>query len=65
MLLAANAIVHQVGPLRPLELTRAEWYTEKNLVEYFEIAKDIMLTTGVAKLNPDYDPEAVYFQKRF
>jgi hypothetical protein len=46
--------------MRPLELTWTEWYTEKNLIEYFEIAKDVMLTTGVAKINPDYDPDEVY-----
>jgi hypothetical protein len=36
---------------------------EKNLVEYFEIAKDIMLTSGVAKINSDYNPEAVYSEE--
>ena len=46
-----------------MELTRAEWYTEKNLVEYFEIAKDVMLTSDVAKINPDYDPDEVYSQE--
>ena len=55
--------MHQVGPLRPLELTRVEGYTEKNLVEYFEVGKDIALTSGVAKINPDYDPEAVYSEE--
>ncbi len=27
---------------------------KKNMIDYFEIAKDVMLTTGVAKINPEF-----------
>jgi hypothetical protein len=34
-------------------LPRAECNTEMNLVENLEIAKEIMFTNDVAKINPD------------
>ena len=57
------AIAHQYGPMRPWELAWAEWYMEKNLIEYLEIAKDVMLTAGVAKINPDFWPGEMYSQE--
>ena len=50
------------GPLRPLELTRAEWYTEENLKLYFEVAMDVLLKAGVAELNPSFDPNVEFSQ---
>lgn len=40
--------------LRPLEDRRADWFSEENLEKYFEVARDVLLYTGVAVINPDY-----------
>ena len=48
------------GHLRPLEMTRAEWYTEDNLKTYFEVAADVFVKAGVAERNPDFDPDTPY-----
>jgi hypothetical protein len=46
--------------LRPLEKTRQEWFTAENLKLYFEVSKNVLLITGVADVNPDFDPELPY-----
>ena len=46
------------GTERPLEITRAKWYTEANLKTYYEVAEGVLLNAGVAARNPEYD-EAV------
>ena len=46
--------------LRPLELTRKEWYTAENLASYFEVAKGVLMKAGVAEVNPHYDREVPY-----
>ncbi len=51
------------GPLRPLEETRAAWYTESNLEKYFKVARDAMLKAGVAVLNDDFDPNKPYSEE--
>ncbi len=48
--------------LRPLEQTRAEWYTAENLDTYFEVSKGVLLKAGVAEANPDYDPMVPHSQ---
>ena len=53
------------GVLRPLEQTRAEWYTPENLAYYFEVARDVLLDAGVAIRNPDYDPNIPYSEEIF
>jgi hypothetical protein len=53
----------QVGTMRPLDLTREAWYTENNLVDYFDVAKEVLLNTIVSMINPDYDPTEVYSQE--
>ena len=42
--------------LLPLEQTRAEWNTEKNLETYFEVAMVVLLDAGVVVIDLDYDP---------
>jgi hypothetical protein len=49
--------------LRPLEQTRAEWNTEKNLETYFDIAKGVLLDAGMDVINPDYDPTVPYSEE--
>ena len=51
------------GHLRPLEQTREEWYTEKNLETYFDIARDVFLNAGVAVMNPTFDPSEPYSEE--
>ena len=51
------------GNLRPLEQTRAEWYTAENLQVYFDVSKGVLLDAGVAVLIPDFDPEVPYSQE--
>jgi hypothetical protein len=36
------------GPLRPLELTKEEWFTEEIVQLNFEVANDMLINTGVA-----------------
>ena len=48
------------GTLRPLEMTRAEWWTEENLACYYEIAEGVLRKAGVAEINQDYDPHVPY-----
>ena len=50
------------GHLRPLEQTRAEWYTAENLEKYFEVSKGGLLKASVAVANPDYDPMVPHSQ---
>ena len=50
------------GHLRPLEQTRAEWYTAENHDKYFEVSKGLLLKAGVAIVNPDYDPMVPHSQ---
>ncbi len=49
--------------LRPLELTRKEWFTAENLATYFEISKGVLSNTGVAVVNLDYDPNVPYSEE--
>ena len=51
------------GHLRPLEQTRADWYTPENLKTYFDVAKGVLIKAGVAVLNPDFDPEKPYSEE--
>ena len=51
------------GPMRPLEMTRAEWFTAENLAKYYEVAKGVLLKAGVAELNPSYDPSLEYSEE--
>ena len=53
------------GVLRPLEQTRAEWYTAENLAKYFEVARDVLIGAGVAKLNEDFDQNMPYDEEIF
>ena len=53
------------GVLRPLEQTRAEWYTPENLAAYFEVAADVLIDAGVAVRNADYEPDIPYSQAIF
>ena len=50
-------------PLRPLEETRATWYTDSNLEKSFKVAKDVVLKAGVAVLNEDFDPNKPYSEE--
>ena len=50
------------GTERPLEITRAEWYTEENLKTYYDVAEGVLLNAGVAIRNPEYNPEEPYSQ---
>ncbi len=49
-----------IGTLRPLEQTRAQWFTEENLEGYFNIARDVLIKAGFAVVNPDFDPDVPY-----
>ena len=51
------------GSLRPLEQTRAAWYTPENLEIYFDVAKDVLINAGVAEVNPNYDPAVAYSEQ--
>eukprot|EP00873_Tetraselmis_striata_P014248 jgi/Tetstr1/434512/TSEL_023604.t1 len=51
------------GHLRPLEMARHEWQTEQNLADYYEVAKDVLLKAGVARVNPDFQPNVPYSQE--
>ncbi len=42
------------GALRPFEDRRADWFSEKYLETYFEVARDVLLNADVAVINPDY-----------
>jgi hypothetical protein len=53
------------GPLRPMELTIAEWFTTENLERYFDVAKDVRVTAGVAIVNPDFDPDEPHSEPIF
>jgi hypothetical protein len=52
-----------LGPLRPLEDRRVDWFTDANLVRYFEVARDVLINAGVSKFNPDYDPDEPFSQE--
>jgi hypothetical protein len=51
------------GHLRPLEMARHEWLTEQNLADYYEVAKGVLLKVGVARVNPDFQPDVPYSQE--
>lgn len=51
------------GPMRPLEMTRAEWFTAENLEKYYRVAKDLLVDAGVAEINPHYDPNLEYSEE--
>lgn len=51
------------GHLRPLEMARHQWYTEANLAQYYEVAKELLLKAGVAVLNREFDSEVKYSQE--
>ena len=48
------------GNLRPLEMARHQWFTEANLITYYDIAGGVLVNAGVAHVNPDYDPNAPF-----
>ncbi len=48
--------------MKPLELTRKECHTKENLNAYFETAKDVLVSAGVTKVNPDFDPDMLYYE---
>ena len=52
-----------LGSLMPLEDPRANWFTDENLTTYFEVARDVFINAGVARLNPDYDPNEPFSQE--
>ncbi len=51
------------GSLRPLEETWQAWYTEDNLENYFNVARDVLVKQGVAELNPEFNPSEPYPQE--
>ena len=53
------------GTERPLEITRAEWYNEKNLTTYYDVAEGVLVNAGVATKNPHYNPNDPYSQSIF
>jgi hypothetical protein len=49
--------------LRPLEMARHEWLTEQSLADYYKVAKGVLLKAGVARVNPDFQPDVPYSQE--
>lgn len=43
---------------RPLEIDRARWATAANVKEWYNMLADILIDTGIARKNPDFDPNA-------
>eukprot|EP00873_Tetraselmis_striata_P020529 jgi/Tetstr1/440793/TSEL_029100.t1 len=52
-----------IGHLKPMEMARHEWLTEHNLADYYEVAKGVLLKVGVARVNPDFQPDVPYGQE--
>lgn len=48
------------GTVRPLEMTRAEWFTSDNLKQYFEVAAQVLIDAGVAVANRRYEAGTPY-----
>lgn len=51
------------GTMRPLEISRKEWFTAENLATYYRVAKPQLVKAGVAEPNPNYDPNARYSEE--
>jgi hypothetical protein len=45
------------GNMTTIEAQRQKWCTSANLETHFDIWKDVMISTGIGRENPDYDPE--------
>lgn len=48
------------GTVRPLEMTRAEWFTSDNLKQYFEVAAQVLIDAGVVVANRRYEAGTPY-----
>jgi hypothetical protein len=44
-------------------MAQREWLTEQKLVDYYEVAKGVLLKVGVARVNPDFQPDVPYNQE--
>ena len=47
----------RTGNIRPLEVTRAKWATPANVLKHYEMLAEILVETGIAINNPDFDEE--------
>ena len=52
----------QMGHLQPIEATREAWMTPANLLTYYNVAQNVLLESGIAVVNPDFDPDVEYSQ---
>ena len=50
------------GTYRPLEISRAQWTTSKNMMAHYAVLEEVFLEAGVAIKNPDYDATKPYLQ---
>jgi len=41
---------------RPLEITRARWFTAKNMCKWYNNCADVLVENRLARPNPDFDP---------
>ena len=51
------------GSVRPLEMTRAEWFTEDNLRTYYDVAAGVLTIAGVAEPNTSFNPNLPYSEQ--
>ena len=51
------------GPARPLDQSRAEWYTQENLLMSFKNFAEILLKFKYIMPNESFDPEDPYSEQ--
>ena len=55
----------KTAQVKPLEVRRAKWATVENVKQHYDVLADVLVATGLAVVNPDYNPETPRCERLF